>query len=287
MKLLYTSDIHTHPNHLHSILAVAENKAVDTIIIGGDLIPHHLPNNSQSDILKAQAAYLKHIFVPSIIRFKNRTDMCIYLDMANDDFIANRNILEAHNQDIYYLLHMQRHPLTEAVDIIGYMNVPPTPFNRKDWEKPDTVEFPFAPGNDIHLSGYHSSKGRLEKTVIDLKSNDTIEKDLCNLSEFIKKQFIFVSHSPPYKTPLDVIYSGLNVGSLSVRRFIEKWSAAGKMIASLHGHIHESPKRSGCVSTLINNILCINPGQESGSHSKPAYVVLQLKDVHVSVLAQE
>ncbi|MCJ7771779.1 MAG: hypothetical protein MUP22_01455, partial [Desulfobacterales bacterium] len=169
-------------------------------------------------------------------------------------------------------------PLTEAVDIVGYMNVPPTPFNRKDWEKPDSLEFPFSSGNDVHLSGYKSSNGILEPVVIDPTSTDTIDHDLNQLSEMIKKPFIFVSHTPPYDTPLDVIYNGLNVGSLSVRRFIEKWSSTGKILGSLHGHIHEAPKRSGSISTKIDNVLCINPGQEIGTSSVFRYVVLHLND---------
>ena len=278
MRILYTTDIHASPEHLSSMFLVAENEAVDCIIIGGDLIPHHLSNERQSGILKAQTAYLKHIFVPSIMNFREKKDIRIYLDMANDDFICNRYILEAYSNDLFYLLHMERHPLTEAVDVVGYMNVPPTPFSRKDWEKPDSLEFPFSLGNDILLSGYISSNGILEPIVIDLASTDTIDHDLNLLSEMIRKPFIFVSHTPPYNTPLDVIYSGLNVGSVSVRRFIEKWSSTGKILGSLHGHIHEAPKRSGSISTKINNVLCINPGQESGTSSMFRYVILQLID---------
>lgn len=182
MKILYTTDIHASPEHLSSMLLAAKNEAVDSLIVGGDLIPHHLPNERQSDIIQAQASYLKHIFVPSILNFKEKKDICIYLDMANDDFICNRYILEAYSSDVFYLLHMERHPLTDAVDIVGYMNVPPTPFSRKDWEKPDTAEFPFSPGNHVNFSGYISSNGVLEKTVIDPGSTATIESDLIQLS---------------------------------------------------------------------------------------------------------
>ncbi|MBW1847122.1 MAG: metallophosphoesterase [Deltaproteobacteria bacterium] len=276
VKILYTTDIHASPDHLFSMLSIAKNEGVDSIIVGGDLIPHHLPDERQSNILKAQAKYLKDIFVPAIMNFREQKDICIYLDMANDDYICNRDILQEHNNDLFHLLHMEKHHLTDTVDIVGYMVVPPTPFNRKDWEKPDTPEFPFSPGNQVQLSGHISSNGILEKAVIDLNSSDTIERDHHQLSEIIDKPFIFVSHTPPYRTPLDVIYNGLHVGSLSVRHFIEKWSKAGKIIASLHGHIHESPGRSGEISTKINNVLCINPGQESGRSSKFRYVILQL-----------
>ena len=255
------------------MLRISEDEAVDCIIVGGDLIPHNLPDEWKSDALTAQEAYLKHIFIPSIMNFREKRDIRIYLDMANDDFVYNRYILEAYTNDLFYLLHMNRHHLTDMVDIVGYMNVPLTPFSRKDWEKPDTSEFPFAPGTHADLSGYRSSNGMLKRTVIDLKSTDTIERDLYQLSELINNSFIFVSHTPPYNTPLDIIHNGLNVGSVSVRQFIEKWSREGKLIASFHGHIHESPLRSGSISTHIGNALCINPGQESGLFR---YVILRI-----------
>jgi len=284
MRLLYTSDIHASPDHIFSMFSIAEAESVNGIIVGGDLIPHSLPGEQQKGILKAQADYLQDILVPEMKRFRNKNPIPVYLDMANDDFIWNRSILERYNCHLFYLLHMSKHPLTEHIDIIGYMGVPPTPFTRKDWEKPDALEYPFSKGNEIQLSGVVSSSGTLKKTALDMNANDTIEKDLCRLSEIIEKPFIFVSHTPPYHTDLDVIYNGLNVGSLSVRHFIEKWAAQGKLVGSLHGHIHESPGRSGMIHTVINGVVCINPGQGNGRGSPFGYVIIQLKDSGIEIL---
>ena len=97
--------------------------------------------------------------------------------------------------------------------------------------------------------------------MMDLASPDTIERDLAQLSETIKKPFVFVSHSPPYHTALDVIYNETHVGSVAIAEFIREWAKKGKLIASFHGHIHESPTRSGSVSTEIEGVSCFNPGQ--------------------------
>jgi Icc-related predicted phosphoesterase len=261
-----------------SMLAVAEQGKVDSIIVGGDLVPHYLPDKTSSNRLDRQESYLTHTLIPAIQDFKRKRDIPIYLDLGNDDFIGSRPILEAHNGQLFHLLHMAKRPLTDGIDIIGYMNVPPTPFERKDWERPDTKEWPFAPGNRITLDGYLSSKGSLQWTVIDLNSTDTIQKDLDQLSKDIINPFIFVSHSPPYNTPLDVIYDGTHVGSQSILRFIERWSNQGKIIASLHGHIHESPRRSGTISTMIGSALCINPGQESRMGRSFRYAILELTE---------
>jgi len=278
MKILYTSDIHANPEHLHSMLAAADKEAVEAVVIGGDLVPHYLPDTDTLGVLQAQASYLKNVFIPAIRQFKQRRQTAIYLDLANDDFICNRNILEAHNLELINLLHLQKHPLTDKVDIVGYMMVPPTPFYRKDWEKPDSAEMPYAEGNIVLLDGFVSIDGKLVETVIDPAGDDSIENDLAQLSTTIDRPFIFVAHSPPYQTPLDVLDNGLQVGSISIRRFIENWSRKGLLIAALHGHIHGAPYRSGAIHTTIENAVCINPGQNEGMGSNLRYVILELSD---------
>ncbi len=278
MQILYTSDIHASPQHLDSMLDVADQEAVDAVVVGGDIIPHHLPEADSAGLLQAQARYLENTFIPTIRRFKEHRQVDVYLDLGNDDFICVRQVLEGCAPELFDLLHMQKHQLTDRVDIIGYMMVPPTPFYRKDWEKPDTAEFPFARDNIVTLDGYTSISGELVKTVIDPASDDTIESDLTQLSQCINRPFLFVAHSPPYQTALDVLDNGLPVGSLSIRRFIEDWSRQGLLIASLHGHIHGSPNRTGTIATMIENTVCINPGQNEGPGVPLRYVILDLDD---------
>ncbi len=273
MRILYTSDIHASKSHLFSMLSVADKESVDCVIVGGDIIPHYLPDEQRSGILDAQAAYLVDTFIPCLKSFKQKRDIPLYLDMSNDDFACNRTVLEEYSEDLFCLLHMEKHRLTDSVDIIGYMNVPPTPFSRKDWEKPDSKKWPYAPGGYVTLNGVISDSGTIKEKVIHLDSEDTIESDLKKLSENINKPFVFVSHTPPYNTSLDVIADGTHVGSMSVRNFIEKWSADDKIILSLHGHIHESPKRSGSTNTKIAHVLCVNPGQGNGDNARFQYAI--------------
>jgi len=278
IKTLYTSDIHTDRNHLFFMLKKAEKEQVDRIIIGGDLVPHHLPDENEVGMIASQAAYLRHVFIPAIEDFKKRRDTELYLDFANDDIACNRRILEDREGTLFHLLHMKKYRFTKSVDIIGYMTVPPTPFQLKDWEKPDSTERPFAHGNRICLNGYISINGRFEETLIDPASHDTIENDLEKLSGIVNRPFLFVSHCPPHNTPLDVLYNGLHAGSISIKRFIAKWSQKGKLIASFHGHIHESPSRSGSILTTIENSLCFNPGQSSGGDTGFRYVIFRITD---------
>lgn len=283
MKALFTSDIHASYSHLSTMLSTAERERVQCVIIGGDIIPHYLHDTARFGMLKAQARYLENVFIPAIKDFRNRTDITIYLDFGNDDFIYNRKILEQYNKGLFNLLHFAKYRLTDDVDIIGYMNVPPTPFKIKDWERPDSVERPYPPDNKISDKGYISANGILEEAVLDLASDDSIEKELRKLSEIIDRPFIFISHSPPYKTPLDVLYNGHHVGSISIKNFIEEWSRKGFLIASFHGHIHELPEKSGSNHTLIGDALCVNPGQGNGKDAEFRYVIFRLSKKEISV----
>lgn len=269
MKIIYATDIHEKSSHLHSLLKVAADRGADCIIIGGDIVPKKIFYESYGkgldSVLLAQKKYLEEEFAGALKAFRDEhPGVSIFLDMSNDDFMANRHVLEAHAGVLFRLLHMRRHSLADGVDIIGYMCVPPTPFGMKDWEKPDTADFPHT-SPDIRIDGIRSEGERIVSCYLDLYSDDTIEKDMEALSMLVERPFVFVSHTPPYQTPLDMLYgSRAHVGSRAVRQFIEKWAEDGRLIVSLHGHIHESPAVSGMVSVSIGNALCVNPGQDAG-----------------------
>jgi Icc-related predicted phosphoesterase len=280
MRSIFTSDIHANGKHLSELLSIAGKNEVDGIVIGGDIVPHLLPGEKRNGPVKAQEEYLRAEFIPALKNFKDRNPGTrIFLDMANDDFIWNRRVLEERDGGLFNLLHLRVQRFTEDVDIAGYMSVPVTPFLRKDWEKPDTKEQPF-PGGNISLNGYSSSTGKREKHRLNPSSEDTIESDLSLLSQKITRPFIFVSHSPPYGTDLDMLLTGEHVGSRAVRDFISRWAKDGRLLASFHGHLHESPEVSGSISAMIDGVQCINPGQGSDVLK---YVFFETKGAHVSI----
>ena len=89
---------------------------------------------------------------------------------------------------------------------------------------------------------------------------------------------------PPFDSPLDITHQGTHVGSLSIRRFIERWAEKGQLAAAFHGHIHESPLRSGKIQTKIKNTLCVNPGQGNGAGADFRYVIFELSKNRVILL---
>ncbi len=274
MRILFVADIHVHSEHLSKTLDAARQQDVEVLIIGGDIVPHHLPQAHAMGILEAQAMYIEGTLVPALKKLKSEKDVRIFLDFGNDDFMANRHLLELYQGKLLNLMHFQKQPLTRDVDLVGYMMVPPTPFQRKDWERPDALDRPYAPGCRVKLDGYLTGNGVIEETLLNLDSDQTIEKDLDRLSDLIDRPFIFVAHCPPFDTPLDMLSSGAHVGSIAIRRFIERWSERNMLVASLHGHIHESPQVSKKTSTLINGVLSINPGQDLDLR----YVLLDLSE---------
>jgi Icc-related predicted phosphoesterase len=88
------------------------------------------------------------------------------------------------------------------------------------------------------------------------------------------KKTIYVIHAPPYNTKLDIITTGVHVGSKSVREFIEKEQPC----LTLHGHIHESPKMSGSYKDTIRTTVCINVGS-SFPEVKLNCVVIDIDDL--------
>ncbi|NIO16589.1 MAG: hypothetical protein GTN70_06265 [Deltaproteobacteria bacterium] len=265
MHMIFAADLHVSRGHLTSLLNTAKKEGVARIVIGGDLVPRSQRGGTVKEKIGYQRAYIEGELIPEVMKFKQKNaGVRIYLDMGNDDFAANRDLLVERDGELFHLLHNAKHGLTGEVDIIGYMCVPPTPFSLKDWEKPDTHEAPVT-SDFYELSGVFTS-GTLRLGDLDLSSQDTIERDMDALSGMVDRPFIFVSHSPPHGSDLDLLADGeSHVGSRAIRQFIERWAEEGALIASFHGHIHESAEVSGKALWMAGRVPCHNPGQSFGA----------------------
>ena len=114
-------------------------------------------------------------------------------------------------------------------------------FGPKDYEKMDDKEAPWPPQKNP--SYIRSSDQTDQLTPIDpylyLRGRETIEEDLDHLPKPLHpKRTIYIMHSPPFGTRLDLIQGGKSAGSRSIKTFIEK----NQPLLTLHGHIHESPE---------------------------------------------
>lgn len=269
MKLLFTADIHVHPTHLDGLLRAAENLEPDGVVIGGDLIPDW--KGSIEDSIEPHRRWVKQILIPRVRDFHKRfPDVPVLLDFGNDDIAAARSLLMELDGQELFLIDMKVLEIEPGLALAGYMWVNPTPFLIKDREKPDCRDFHGFLQADTRRGGYITAGSFVMPHQLDPLLG-TMEDDLEKLSMELEKdmwkgcRFIFVSHAPPRNTALDCLSSGAHVGSLAVRRFIERWSSTGRLLASLHGHIHESPWQSQSIWEDINGVACFNIGQKSTS----------------------
>lgn len=256
LKILYAADLHGNPNHYQKLLSVAVREEVDCIVIGGDLLPK---GQLLSILIEAQKRFIIDHLRPLLERFREAThEIPIYLMMGNDDFAVNMDRLEEMEADgLVRLLHLRVHPLTDNLYIAGYGCVPPTSFLIKDWERLD-VERAMVPERS-----YQACSSTLNGIVpIDARewfiSHNTISEDLDVLARLSDPATtIYVTHTPPFDTNLDVLHNGRHAGSRSVRHFIEDYMPP----LTLHGHIHESHHITKELMDRIGTTICVNAGQ--------------------------
>ena len=267
MKIIYTSDLHVDPNHLDRLLAAGEHFQVDAIFIGGDLIP--VGGWSLSEIIKVQKKWLQDIFLPRLNIFNdNLPETYFFFDFGNDDLMANRSFIVDKAGKHFNLIHMEIIDIDPNLALVGYMTVPPTPFKLKDWEKLDAANR-YGIDENTRIKGAKTETGKERPHKLKI-SDGTMEDDLAKLTDLLKKPpwqehpFLFISHGPPIDTKLDVIPNGQHVGSLALRRFIEYWGKTSRLLATFHGHIHESPWISGEIFDRIADVPCFNVGQQGG-----------------------
>lgn len=267
MKILFSSDTHVYPPYLARLLKAAGRIRPEAVIIGGDLIPDWRSTIGAS--IGPHRAWVRDQMLPLLQAFrKNESEVKVLLDLGNDDIAAAQDLLAERDGEDLQLLHMRLVELSSDLLVVGYMNVNPTPFRIKDREKPDCRDRTGLSAYGVVANGSVTASGAETPHVLDHR-NGTMEDDLDSLSQALVDEawknhsFIFVSHAPPKDTVLDCTSSNVHVGSLAVRRFIEKWAASGRLVAALHGHIHESPWMTGRVWQEIHGVPCFNVGQKT------------------------
>jgi len=170
-----------------------------------------------------QRMFIEFYLVPKLSELKDHGTE-VFVQMGNDDFGVNMDVLnDAEKAGKLKVTHMKKHSFG-GFDIVGYSCVNPYPFIFKEWER---------------------NEGDIKKDLEKLKKGMNPSKT------------IMVFHAPPHNTVLDVMYTKENMGSKSIRKFIEK----EQPLLTLHGHIHESPDISGSIKDTIGKTLSVNPGR--------------------------
>jgi Icc-related predicted phosphoesterase len=262
MKVLYTSDLHGQIHLYHELLEIASSCSAKIVALGGDLFPSFPSTKRYGDIIPSQKTFILEFLVPFLKKTLQRTaTKQIFLIPGNWDL----SYPYLFKEPIEGIIDLDRrsHRLENGYEFIGYPFVPPTPFRPKEYEKMDDPE---APWPLQKIPSYVRSSDQTDQLIpIDpylyLKQRETIGEDLNRLSKPLDfKKTIYMMHSPPFATRLDLIQGKQSGGSRSIKAFIEK----NQPLLTLHGHIHESPELSGSYFDRIGETLSINPGQVIG-----------------------
>lgn len=285
MKILYTSDLHGEIHLYEELLAVARPGSAGIIILGGDLLPSFAPTKRYEEMIPHQRNFIDRFLRPFLKKIVETTAVQKILLIPGNWDLGYPYLFETPS-DRLIDLDRKGFRLDGEYELIGYPFVPPTPFRPKDFEKMDDPGSPWPPQRN---PSYIRSPDQMDQIIpIDpnlyLRGQGTIGEDLCNLPRPVyHEKAIYVMHSPPFGTRLDLIQGGESAGSRSITRFIEKTQP----LLTLHGHIHEAPELSGTYLDRIGATLCINPGQftRAGKGSSRLHAVLfEMEDVEGTLM---
>ncbi len=258
MRLLFCSDIHGNELQYFKIFQAAKN--YEGLIIGGDICPKGLD-------MQSQRTFLQNYLIPRLKELKEtRPFLKIYIMFGNDDLSGNLDLLYNHNDEIYEILTEEKLPLAKDFFITGYPYVPITPFRMKDWEKWDLKDKKnrnlFELERKVLLDGITTRNMRYEGVHFKEDDTESIEKDLVEVFDGQPEKTLYVFHSPPFNTNLDITYSKDHVGSLAIRMAIEGFQP----FLTLHGHIHETVEMSGKFMDRIGDSICAGVGNHNISN---------------------
>ncbi|MFX0135148.1 MAG: metallophosphoesterase [Candidatus Hodarchaeota archaeon] len=242
LKTVFTTDLHGRKNIYEEFF----NLDADIYIIGGDSLSI---GGGFPEIYQNQKKFSKNVLFKLLKEKEGSSEILIM--SGNDDLPFFEKCIEKwENEGLCKQLNGRKYSY-DGIEIIGFRYVPPTPFIFKNYERRDERDI----GHQILKPVIFEETGKY--TIINfedyLNSNKTISELLEELprpEDFSKS--VYIMHSPPFDCELDRVHDGRIVGSIDIRKFIEKNQP--KLV--LCGHIHESGG-----STFIGRTKCMNAGQ--------------------------
>jgi Icc-related predicted phosphoesterase len=242
-RIVYCADLHGDIERYQAFFEIPG----DYHIIGGDLLPKR---GYFKTLYEIQRRFLVEFLKPLLEAQKKHTQTLLML--GNDDIESFEDFLrDWKGEGLCYHLHNHLFEI-EGFELIGFKYIPPTPFSNKNFERWDSrgiTQKQFAFPVLFQADGSYST--------IDFESYLKSHPSLAELLEQLPKprdfsKAIYIMHSPPYNSGIDVTVKKEPVGSQDIRNFITKYQPT----LVLCGHIHESP---GTIK--IGRTVCINPGQ--------------------------
>lgn len=257
MRVYFVSDLHGKQDRYNKLAEKTAEEPPDVLMLGGDL----LPNYFQMEPADFAESFLLPILSDLKLQLKKRFPD-IYFIFGNDDPASALTLFE--EPPVSGLMKNLNMSVIEnsGIELGGYAYIPPTPFLLKDWEKYDVSRY-------VPRGALSPEEGiRTVEVAANIVKYTTIADDLEILQEKIqnKSASIMLFHAPPCDTNLDKMTGRdingnlqvTSVGSLAIRKFIEKYKPA----VTLHGHIHESAAISGSWKDKIGSTFCFSAGHD-------------------------
>lgn len=249
----FASDLHGDVDRYEKLFAAVASERPAAVFLGGDVLPSGLGLTASLD--PAHLDFINGFLAPALERLRGALATgypSVFVILGNDDpRIEEAAMLEAGTRGLWRYAHDQRIEW-RGYTVVGYACVPPTPFGLKDWERYDVSRY-VDPGCSSPEEGWRTVPVRPSEVRY-----GTIQQDLDLLvGERPLDRAIMLFHAPPYQTPLDraaldgrtfeFVPLDVHVGSIAVRRFIEKRQPR----ITLHGHVHEAARLTGTWFTRL------------------------------------
>ncbi len=276
MKILYVTDLHGNTAKFRRAFEIAEKNKVKAVINGGDMLC------LEDDIHRTQREFIEGFLAGHFAEYE-KAGIYHLGYLGNDD-------LEIHDACFDKVCSKYSHAVNlaqarfelESFEFIGMNWVADYPFQLKDRCRKDNQSYVFQRQFGPGLLSTEKGFEEIPDWVAYASTLPTIEEELKLLPKPKNPgKAIYVIHMPPAGIGLDICQDGRQVGSQSVFGFMEKTQP----LLSLHGHIHESPSRSGVWNAQIGKTVCIQPGQAGDNFL--TYVLIDLKNMETERLEEQ
>lgn len=248
IKIVYSSDLHSNRELYIALRSLTHSNAADLVIFGGDLLAYsHEIGEQMNFVERFLLDYMRSYEIPILITPGNTGWPSAISKLSIVDSVKILDIGSNYRWDTSLLFE-------------GYPYTNCSPFRNKSYERRDLINDDFVIPSD--LCCYVTDMNGVPRTVEEdyFFSVPSMEEDL---RDNFSSSSIWVMHSPPYNTKLDLTKDSVNIGSKAIRNAIDD----KQPMLTLHGHVHESPVVSGSWIDQIGSTISINPGTGNTLHA--------------------
>ena len=258
MRIVFATDLHGNEFQYEQLEYLVDATAADLLILGGDLFAYCREPGPQLAFARGQLKRFLEAVRSRVLWVPGNVDWPDAAECLEEMFAENRRIQR---------LTLDPLQMSDAIDLIGYPYIPPSPFRIKHWERRDlSTDHATMPD-----PSYSSTIGNpLQRVPIDfLDSLPSIDEELRGIA----RATIWVVHTPPFGGNLDTVRGdnaagirrGEHVGSKAVSQAIERLQP----VLTLHGTYTSSDGLSEAAPSVRNVAITMLEYFPSHTRAKP------------------